>query len=65
MIPPYPLHWPEGIPRTTNRQVSQFKTTLSAAMANVQSSIRLFGRDTGKQISNIIVSSNVTLGPLA
>ena len=31
----YPLSWPDGLPRTTTRATSAFKTALPAALANV------------------------------
>lgn len=61
-IPSYPLSWPEGLPRTERKANSQFRTTLSGALKNVRGSLELFGRDSGKAVSNISLSSNVTLG---
>jgi hypothetical protein len=58
----YPLQWPEHIPRSKCREKSRFKTTLAAALKNVRHSIEAFGRDSGKAVSNIVLSSNVTLG---
>lgn len=58
----YPLQWPDHIPRTANRERSKFKTSLTASLANVQNSLRMFGNDSGKPVSNIVLSSNVTLG---
>lgn len=62
MTAAYPLHWPDGLPRTERRVASQFKTQLAGALTNVQKSLEAFGRDSGKPASNIILSSNVTLG---
>ncbi len=63
MVAPYPLTWPEGIPRWKHeRQAGQFKASLSAAMGNVETSLRLFGSDSGKPVTNMVISSNVTLG---
>lgn len=59
MIPPYPLHWPEGLPRTERPLQSQFRTTLSGALSNVSDSLAAFGRDSGKAVSGIVLSSNV------
>jgi hypothetical protein len=61
-IPAYPLAWPEGLPRTERKVTSQFRTTLSAALNNVRKSLEAFGRDSGKAVSEISISSNVTLG---
>lgn len=61
-IPAYPLSWPEGLPRTERKASSQFRTTLSAALNNVRKSLEAFGRDSSKAVSEISISSNVTLG---
>lgn len=58
----YPLQWPEHMPRSRIREKSRFKTTIAGALKNVRSSIEAFGRDSGKAVSNIVLSSNVTLG---
>lgn len=58
----YPLSWPDALPRTTIRAASQFKTALNAAIANVRASLEAFGRDTGKRIADVVISSNVSLG---
>lgn len=58
----FPLSWPDGFPRTKVREPGKFKTALGAALNNVQTSLRLFGRDSGKPVSDVILSSNVTLG---
>lgn len=57
----YPLQWPHNIPRTKIRERSKFKTTLAGALKNVRSSLQLFGKDSGKPVTNIVLSSNVTL----
>jgi len=59
---PYPLTWPDNLPRTARRSGSQFRTNLNKAMANVQNSLRLFGSDSSKAVSNVVISSNVALG---
>lgn len=58
-FPPYPLAWPDGMPRTERKADAKFKTTLSGAIKNVQDSLRLFGSDTGKPVTNVSVTSNV------
>lgn len=58
----YPLSWPDGLPRTERKATSQFKTGLSAALKNVRGALEAFGRDSSKSVSDIIISSNVTLG---
>lgn len=58
----YPLTWPETMPRHKSREKGAFRTSLSGALNNVETSLRAFGRDSGKTVSNIVLSSNVTLG---
>jgi hypothetical protein len=58
-IPAFPLAWPEGLPRTERRVSSQFRTSLSGALKNVRESLRLFAQDSGKQVTDIVLSSNV------
>lgn len=59
----FPLCWPDTMPRKTgSREAGQFKTALGAALKNVESSLNLFGRDSGKPVRDIVISSNVTLG---
>lgn len=58
-LPPYPLSWPDGMPRTERKAASQFRTSLSAAIKNVKTSLEMFGRDTSKAVSNVSVTSNV------
>jgi hypothetical protein len=63
MIPPYPLTWPDTLPRySRGRDTGQFKTALGPAMKNVQDSLRRFGALSGKPVTNLVISSNVTLG---
>lgn len=62
MTTAYPLSWPPGFPRSQRREAGQFKTSLAGALKNVQDSLRLFGRDSNRAVSSIVLSSNVTLG---
>ena len=57
----FPLSWPTSWPRTTSPAKSQFKTSLTAAIDNVQSSLKRFATDSGRKVENILVSSNVSL----
>lgn len=61
MIPPYPLAWPDGMPRTEagRRRKSSFKTSLAGAVKNVADSLRLFGSDSGLSVSNVVATTNV------
>jgi len=61
-IQAYPLHWPPGFPRRTTREKSRFESSLHKALDNVQTSLRLFAKDSGKPLSGLVMSSNVTLG---
>lgn len=58
----YPLQWPPQYPRCKKPQKSRFDTTLAKAMGNVEKALRLFSKDSGKKVTNITISSNVTLG---
>lgn len=62
MTTAFPLSWPETMPRTKFREIGKFKASLSAALSNVETSLRLFGANSGKPVSNIILSSNCSLG---
>jgi hypothetical protein len=62
MTTAYPLTWPAGFPRASRHEPGRFKTTLPGALKNVQTSLRLFGQDSGKVVTNVVMSSNVTLG---
>lgn len=62
MTQAYPLTWPKEWPRTGNPEKSRFDTTISKAMNNVSKSLEMFSKDSGKKASDIVISSNVTLG---
>src|SRR4051812_27777804 len=62
MVNAFPLTWPPAFPRSKSRIEGQFKTSLAGALQNVESSLALFGKDSGKKIDNMVISSNVTLG---
>lgn len=47
MAEAFPLYWPVGMPRTERRIASRFKTSITAAVKNVQDELRRFGNDTG------------------
>jgi hypothetical protein len=57
----YPLYWPLGFPRTKFPSRSQFRTSLDMAQQNVTKALRSFAKDSGKDIVNLTVSSNVTM----
>lgn len=59
---PFPLQWPEGLPRHRGaREKGAFRTTLTAALDNARKSLAAFGRDTGRAIKpdSVVFSSNV------
>lgn len=58
-LPPYPLAWPDGLPRTERKASSQFRTALSTAINNVKKSLAAFGSDTGRAVQQVVVTSNV------
>lgn len=58
----YPLYWPQGYPRTERKIDSKFKTSLAGALKNVTESMKLFASDSGIKVTDMIISSNVTLG---
>lgn len=63
MTAAFPLQWPEGFPRHQgSRGSSLFKTSLPAALANVEKSLKMFGADSHRPVTEIVLSSNVTLG---
>lgn len=66
MTQAYPLAWPLGVARTeaSKRQPSMFKTVLNQALTNVSNSLRRFGEATGKRVTEIVISTNYTLGDL-
>jgi DnaJ domain len=58
----YPLCWPETFPRCKSREKGRFSSSLGNALGNVETSLKRFGNDSKKTISNIVLSSNCTLG---
>lgn len=57
----FPLRWPAHIPRTKKPESSRFSTTLFQALGNVEKSLQMMAKDSGKQVTDIKLSSNVTL----
>lgn len=57
----YPLSWPDGFPRTTRAESSRFDTTLAKALDNVQKALQAFAKDSGKKMTDIIISTNYSL----
>jgi hypothetical protein len=49
-------------PLTSHPTSSRFRTGLARALANVETSLRLFGLDSGRAVGRVLISSNYTLG---
>jgi hypothetical protein len=62
MTTAYPLSWPPTIRRSPRREKGSFKTSLAGALKNVNDSLRRFGQDSRKPVSNVVLSSNCSLG---
>lgn len=62
-ITPYPLQWPQGMPRTqAGRRIrSPFRTSYAKAVDNVVKSLQGFQKDSGLKIEHPVLSSNVDL----
>ena len=62
----YPLEWPQGFPRWRGaRETGKFRTDYAAALKNVQRSLGAFATDSGKTISDPVLSTNHNPNPLA
>jgi hypothetical protein len=61
MTQAYPLHWPQGMPRTKTPAQSRLRTTLPGALKNLDTELKRFAKDTDRQITHYLLSSNVTL----
>lgn len=59
----YPLAWPPGWPRTASRQKAVYRTTLPAALRNLNREIRLLCGEAAAR--SLVLSSNATLGRVA
>lgn len=59
-ISPYPLAWPDNMPRTppARRVRSPFRTRYEQAVKNVTKSLQGFQKDSGLRIDNPVMSSN-------
>lgn len=62
MTKAYPLAWPRHFPRVKEREKGKFQTTLAGALKNVEKSLQMFANDSDKELTNLVISSNVTLG---
>lgn len=62
MTAAYPLQWPSGFARTRTPERGKFQSSLPAALNNVQDELRKFGKDSGKPVTNVVISSNYSLG---
>lgn len=57
----YPLQWPDHIPRSSAREKSRFRSSYEAARTNVVKSLKAFAHDSGRKVTDAILSSNVDL----
>jgi hypothetical protein len=57
----YPLAWPQGFTRNKTTTNAKTRTSVAGAVANVMAELRRFGNDTSKAVTEIVISSNVTL----
>jgi hypothetical protein len=60
-ITAYPLSWPSHFPRTKHREAGRFQTSINGALGNVQRGLELFAKDSGKELDDVVISSNVTM----
>lgn len=58
----FPLHWPAGLPRCERRLSGGAHVSLSSAAVRVKDALRLLGSKSGRAVSRVTISSNVTLG---
>ena len=63
MTTSYPLSWPPGFPRTSKerREEGKFRTNYADALTNVRKSLIAFANDSGKKITDPVLSSNLDL----
>lgn len=61
-IAAYPLVWPANMPRSPKREKGTFKTSLAGALDNVRHELARFANDSGRPMTELILSSNVSLG---
>lgn len=57
----FPLNWPAGLARSPRdrREPGQFRTNYATAIKNVQTSLRQFGADSRKPVSDPVMSTNI------
>ncbi|MBR9837054.1 MAG: J domain-containing protein [Rhodobacteraceae bacterium] len=61
MTAAFPLQWPAGVPRATERAKGASKLNMSRAATHLKEALELFERDSGLPVSGVVISSNVTL----
>lgn len=61
MTQAYPLAWPMGFPRAKSRASGNFRSTLPQALDNVDDELRRLGNDSGRKITDLVISSNFSL----
>ena len=58
----FPLCWPAQIDRSRSYARSPFQVSMSRAVSDLKDALRLFAEDSGLPVTNVVISSNVTLG---
>lgn len=61
MAASFPLTWPHHIERSRSREAGKFKASLPGALSNVETSIRLFAKDSDRTVSGLVISTNYAL----
>lgn len=57
----YPLAWPQGFPRNKDFTKARSQPSVNTAVSNVMAELKRFGKDTDREVTEIVISSNVTL----
>lgn len=60
-VAPYPLQWPDNVPRSKSRVNSPFRTSFAKAVENVKLSLRGFQKDAGIKIEHVVLSTNADM----
>lgn len=58
----YPLEWPDGLPRSRAHTRAAFRVSMARAVEDAMDAMRLFAQDSGGKVTELVISSNVTLG---
>lgn len=58
----FPLCWPEGLPRAAEHLPPKERWHMSAAVWALKDSLGLFAKETGLPVTDLVISSNVSIG---